>query len=237
MLKDGQDHHQALYHAGDALNPRGWHRDNTTRLLKLLEPYLFEGAVGLDYATGTGGSALPLLQHSDQHNLGLEIALTDVMPSWFLTAHQLLNQHPETHFFLLNLKSEEPLVTPFGENRFDFIVSASTIHLLPEKKLDQIFQELFTLLKPGGVLVFNTGDIECQKRETHNAALLHDFYRIARDLLHQDRRYRAALDELESRKPQQHAQVIKTHSVFPKPLGSYQLKRALQQAGLVTVIR
>ncbi len=237
MLQDGRDYHRALYHAGDALNPRGWHHDNTTRLLELLKPYLFEGAVGLDYATGTGGSAIPLLQHSDHQNLDLEIALTDVMPSWFLTAHQLLNQYPATHFFLLNLKSEEPLVTPFGGNKFDFIVSASTIHLLPEKKLGYIFQELFTLLKPGGVLVFNTGDIECQQRETQNAALLHDVYRITRDLLHQDGRYRAALEDLERRDPQQHARILKTHSVFPKPLDSSQLNAALQQAGFETVRR
>ncbi len=233
MLADGREYHNVLFHDGDVTRPRGWHRENVAHLIELLRPHLGDGSIGLDYATGTGGSALPLLTACEESGINVTLALTDVMPSWFLTAHRMLHEHAGTHFFLLDLRSPMPLLGTFGENRFDFIVSASTIHLLPEKKLEGIFQELHGMLKPGGVLVFNSGDLEHPKRAESNAALLHDIYRVARDLLHEEPRYQSALLELKARDPEQHARVLKNHAVFPKPFSCCRLDEAVRKAGFV----
>ncbi|MHC4937301.1 MAG: class I SAM-dependent methyltransferase [Planctomycetota bacterium] len=230
-VEDGREYHQVLFHDGDLSRPRGWHHDNVAHLLELTRPFLHAGAVGLDYATGTGGSALPLLEDCAARELNIELALTDVMPSWFFTAHTLLHEHPGTHFFLLDLKKPRPLHDTFGEARFDFIVSASTIHLLPPKKLTAVFQDLHSLLRPGGALIFNTGDVDHPGRLDTSAALLHDVYRIARDLLHEDSRYQAILGELAERDPDAHSRVVKGHQVFPAPFSCSFLGEALAEAG------
>ena len=232
-IEDGREYHRVLFHDGDLSRPRGWHHDNVAHLLELARPHLRDGAIGLDYATGTGGSALPLLDDCAARGLNVELALTDVMPSWFLTAHDQLHDRPGTRFFLLDLKAPRPLFDTFGGERFDFIVSASTLHLLPPKKLVSVFEDLRDLLKPGGALIFNTGDVDHPGRSATNAALLHDVYRIARDLLHEDARYQQILADLGARDPEKHARVLKGHHVFPEPFQCSFLGEALAKAGFV----
>ena len=228
---DGEEYHRALYHDGDPARPRGWHRDNTAKLIELARPAFEPGAIGLDYASGTGGSGIPLCAESKARELDLQLAFTDVMPSWFQTAHRLLSPQAGTHFFLIDLRAERPILDLFGESRFDFVVSASTIHLLPPKKLEEIFTELFGTLRPGGTLVFNTGDLESPARSEAKAALLHDIYRRTRDLIRDDEDYARILDAIEDEPALK--QIHRGHQVFPDPVPQADVLAAIEKAGFV----
>ena len=67
----------------------------------------------------------------------------------------------------------------------DVIISSSTLHLIPEKKIGSLTGEFQQSLSEGGVFVWNSGDIECDFRPG-NSARLHDPYRAVREILRGD---------------------------------------------------
>ncbi len=50
----------------------------------------------------------------------------------------------------------------FGKNTFDGIISVYTLFHLPKEKHFQIFKKFFEIVKPGGILLINTGILESE---------------------------------------------------------------------------
>jgi hypothetical protein len=58
QVADGESYHRALYHDGDLRRPVGWHRDSVGHLLDLAVPHITDGALVVDYGSGTGAQPL-----------------------------------------------------------------------------------------------------------------------------------------------------------------------------------
>ncbi len=65
------------------------------------------------------------------------------------------------------------------------IISSSTLHLVPVKAIDNLVKEFAGSLVSNGVVIWNSGDLECGFRPM-DAARLHDPYRIVRNILRED---------------------------------------------------
>ena len=87
------------------------------------------------------------------------------------------------------------------------------------------------MLRPGGALVFNSGDLDSPVRELERAAPLHCVYRRAREHLHATERYQEALQQLAASDRDAHRKVLKGHAVFPEPLDLQLVDDVLEEVG------
>ena len=190
-IADGEAYHRALYHNGDLDRPAGWHIDSVSKLISLAVPHIEEGSIVVDYGSGTGGSAIELLKILDERGVRVELILIDPLQSWFGKAREILEHRDDVHLEL-SLERGEDGKTRFRQldeilsgRKADVIISSSTLHLIPEKKIRSLTGEFHQSLSEGGVFVWDSGDIECDFRPG-NSARLHDPYRAVREILRGD---------------------------------------------------
>jgi SAM-dependent methyltransferase len=238
-IEDGEAYHCALYHDGDLSRPAGWHHDSVKHLLDLALPHIEEGALVVDYGAGTGGSAIELLRMLDEAGISIELVLVDPLESWFGKAREILGHRDDVHFEL-SIGKDEFGKTVFREldemldgRKADVIISSSTLHLVPIRALEDLALQFADCLNPGGVFVWDSGDVESALRP-ESAACLHDPYRAVREHLRDDQARKALLAEMEEEDAARAEHRV--DRIFPVPFSIELLMRAISSAGLLSRI-
>ena len=238
-VEDGEAYHRALYRDGDANRPVSWHKNSVDRLIEIASNHISDGALVVDYGSGTGGSAIELLKHLDSIGIGVELVLIDPLVSWFSKARDLLGSRDDVQFEL-SIERDSNGRTSFrrleeilGGRRADVIISSSTLHLIPAKTMGDLALQFSGSLKEDGVFVWDSGDLESDLRPD-SAALLHDPYRAVREMLRDDEKRSSMLDEMSEDEKGRHERRL--DRIFPVPLSIEVVKEALAGAGFSTEI-
>ena len=238
-IDDGEAYHRALYIDGDISQPAGWHRDSVKHLIDLALPHIDDGAVVVDYGSGTGGSAIELLKELDRIGKSIELILIDPLESWFGKAREILGHRDDVHFELSIKKDESGKVVfrELGEmlkgRKADVIISSSTLHLVPVRALADLGRQIAECLNPKGVFVWDSGDVDSDLRPP-TAACLHDPYRAVREHLRDDEARQHLLSQMEKEDAERAERRV--DRIFPIPFSIDVLMSAISSAGLMSSI-
>jgi ubiquinone/menaquinone biosynthesis C-methylase UbiE len=233
-LADGEAYHRALYPTGSTDVLAGWHEESIIPLVEKAAEFIKTGDIVVDYGSGSGGSAVELLKLLDSQNKNIKLVLIDPLPSWFSKAWDLLHFREDVFFRLSSYTDSDgkykirTLEEMLEGEKVDYIISASTLHLIPPKVYSKLFTELYNSLKSEGTFFWNSGDIE-RDDKPENTVFLHDPYRRVRDLIADDKTYREKIKNM----PEKVAKTIETIAarMFPPPPTFNVLKDALTSAG------
>lgn len=169
----------ALKEAGVYDKTIGWvapnYRQMHEMMLKLAVASLPRGLskppLALDIGSGTGTEAIPMLQAiPDLRLIGLD--LSDSMNDIFRRNATLNNISDDRYHLIeadvLKLTSGEDVRSKadevFGIHQFHIVVSAFTLHHFNSKQKSKMFQMIYQLLEPGGILLL--GDLFNYKDES-----------------------------------------------------------------------
>ena len=238
-VEDGEAYHRAIYRDGDTHRPVNWHKNSVDKLIEIATPHITDGALVVDYGSGTGGSAIELLKSLDERGIEVELILIDPLESWFSRARSLLGQRGDVHFELSIQKNEQGrtsfrrLENILKGRKADVIISSSTLHLIPPKTIGDLAVQFADSLKKDGAFVWDSGDLESDLRPD-NSALLHDPYRAVRELLRHDDRRSARLAEMSVDEKAAHERRL--DRIFPPPMSIKVVLGALSEAGFSSEI-
>ena len=190
-VADGEAYHRAIYHSGDINRPAKWHEDSVEPLIKAALENITQGSLVVDYGAGTGGSSIELIKELDERKLAINLVLVDPLVSWFAKARELLGDREEVQFELSVRRDESGQLSfrrldeILGGRKADVIISSSTLHLVPARAMEDLAVQFAASLADGGVLIWDSGDLESDFRPS-NATLIHEPYRVVRELLRND---------------------------------------------------
>ena len=193
----------------------------------------------VDYGSGTGGSAIELLKELDNRGVSIELIMIDPLVSWFAKARELIGERDGVHFELsiqkddLGRASFRRLDDMIPGRKADVIISSSTLHLVPARAMGDLAQQFAGSLNPGGVFVWNSGDLESDFRP-RNSALLHDPYRSVREILRDDESRKRMLSQMAKRDAESSERRL--DRIFPLPFPVEVILDAMSEAGFSTEI-
>jgi len=215
------------YH--DAVVKSSWLKEAIYELVKIVNSKICKGDIVVDYGAGTGASAIFLLKYLRQR---MRLWLVDNSSSWLGKAYELLNDPPNVECFILEKKGDRyaTLSETIGNEVVDHVVSANTVHLIPNLK--EAFSGIALALKKGGTFTFQTANLFRNDRPEgilmidETVKSVHD---IAIDIVSRHQKfviYRQGLNErVESEESQR-------KFIFPDPRPIESYLYALKKAGL-----
>ena len=205
-----------------------WLKDILHELVKILQSKIRKGDVVVDFGAGTGTSAMFLLKHLEQN---INLWLVDNSQSWLGKAYDILNEFPNVGYFILGKKGNTyaTLAETVGNEVVDHVVSANTVHLIPD--INEVFTGIALALKKCGTFTFQTGNF-IRKGRPEGALMIDDTIKTVHDSALEIVRtapefagYRKGLDKrIEAEEPQR-------KFVFPEPRPIEFYLSALKQAG------
>tara|TARA_Y100000310_G_C20658976_1_gene803593 strand:- start:1032 stop:2009 length:978 start_codon:yes stop_codon:yes gene_type:complete len=216
----------AAYH--NAVVDSSWYVDNLQELSKIMAAIIKENDVVVDFGAGTGVSSLRLLKNI---KLRFKLWLVDNSAAWLGKAHEVFKDNQDVKCFLLEKINNkyQVLAEVIGENNADYVISANTVHLIPD--LEQVFEGIRKSLKKNGTFTFQSGNIIREERK--NGVLMIDdtvriVHKLALDIIQTNdkfKEYREGLDErIKNEKKQR-------KFVFPDPRSLDFYLGALKGAG------
>src|SRR3989344_1684463 len=191
-----------------------WNMDNLDILISMMEPEIKENDVIVDFGAGTGASAISILQ---KINKKIHLCLVDNSPAWLAKAHELLRDNHEVAYFVLEKKNDsyETLDQAIGKNAADMVISANTLHLIPD--IEETFYGISKSLKKRGIFIFQSGNIIRNGRPKDILMIedtIHEVHDHAIEIINSSesfRKYRKDIEtKIESGKPQRNL-------IFPRP--------------------
>lgn len=182
-MEDGQALHELLYQQGDLGLPRRWCAYPTGLLVAELlagiedrlaqirqDPSGVKTISVVDYGVGTGFATLELIKGLDEKGLlqqfselGVDFKLDvcDFPSGWFAKAFELLRQFPFVSFYSLKNHSTgkvRMLNDLFPTDSVDILFASMVFHLVPAEILASVSDSFAKVLRPGGMLLWNTPD-------------------------------------------------------------------------------
>jgi ubiquinone/menaquinone biosynthesis C-methylase UbiE len=157
----------SAYH--DAVVNTSWHKQNINELIKIIRPNIHPSYKVVDFGAGTGASAIYILKEIP---LDFNLFLVDNSASWLGKAYEVLKHSKNISFILLEKEKNEykTLNKTFGRNVLNYVISANTVHLIPNIK--GVFKGIYEALEDDGYFVFQSGNIK--KTENKNGILMID---------------------------------------------------------------
>ena len=238
-IADGEAYHRALYHSGDINQPASWHQESVEPLIEKALENISEGSLVVDYGAGTGGSAIELLKKLDERGVTIDLVLIDPLISWFAKARDILGDRDGVQFELSISKDESGQISfkrleeILGGRKADVIISSSTLHLVPAKAMDDLAIQFANSLSDDGVLIWDSGDLESDFRPI-NSALLHDPYRLVREILRNNTQRIEALSRLSNEEANKSEKRL--DRIFPLPFPVEVIIDSMRDAGFTTQI-
>ena len=213
--------HEAVFNSS-------WLKDILHELIAIVNPKIKKSDIVVDFGAGTGTSSILLLKHFEKE---INLWLVDNSQSWMGKAYELLHGFPNVEFFILEKKDSTyaTLAETVGSGVIDHVISANTVHLIPDIK--EVFAGIALALKNGGTFTFQTGNF-LRKNRPDGALMIDDTVKtvhdIALDIVRTDPKfaiYREGLDErIEVEESQR-------KFVFPEPRYVETYLDALKEAG------
>ena len=238
-IEDGEAYHRALYHSGDINRPADWHKESVEPLIDAAMENISNGSLIVDYGAGTGGSAIELLKKIDEGGLTVDLVLVDPLVSWFAKARDILGERDDVHFELsireddsgqLSFRNLEEILEG---RKADVIISSSTLHLVPAKAMGDLACQFASSLSEGGVLIWDSGDLESDFRP-RESALLHEPYRAVRELLRNNQERIEIMSKLSNEEADKSEKRL--DRIFPLPFSVEVIIDSLKDAGFTTEI-
>lgn len=166
MLKDYWKKTHEIYSKKDWIN-------NTTIFAQFAVGYFPKQGKLLDLGAGQGQDSRYFAE------LGYDVTSTDISDS----ALKLSKENAEG----LDIKFMEVDITnklPFEDNSFDIVYSHMALHYFTDKKTREVFQEIFRVLKPQGILasLFNTIE-DAETTDPGYTSIEKDYYKSPEGLL------------------------------------------------------
>ena len=238
-IEDGEAYHRALYHSGDINRPADWHKESVEPLIDAAIENISNGSLIVDYGAGTGGSAIELLKKIDERELTVDLVLVDPLVSWFAKARDILGERDDVHFELsireddsgqLSFRNLEEILEG---RKADVIISSSTLHLVPAKAMGDLACQFASSLSEGGVLIWDSGDLESDFRP-RESALLHEPYRAVRELLRDNKERIEIISKLSNEEADKSEKRL--DRIFPLPFSVEVIIDSMKDAGFTTEI-
>ena len=184
------------YH--DAVVNAPYYIDNLIELVRIVSPRYKENDIVVDFGAGTGVSALHMLKYIKSR---INLWLVDNSPAWLGKAYEILKSNPNVNYFLLEKIKDRyaTLAETLGEQTVDHVISANTLHLIPN--LVETFNGINLALKPQGTFTFQSGNIIRNGREEGVLMVddtINSIHNIALDIVSKNKKfikYRKGLNE------------------------------------------
>src|SRR3989338_3260709 len=216
------------YH--DAVINSSWLKDILFEFSKIVKPDIKENEIIVDFGAGTGTSAFYLMK-----NLGKKVRLwlVDNSPSWLAKAHEIFEGAADIGYFVLEKKGEgyATLAETVGQNVADHVISANTVHLIPN--IEDTFKGVSLALKKHGTFTFQTGNFLRNDRP-EGALMIDDTVQTVHDIaiesIKNDTKYKAYRHELDGKTAEMAPQ---RKFVFPNPRPIEFYLKALKSAGFM----
>lgn len=198
----------------DAVAKSSWIKDILFELSNVVNPLVNDDDIVVDFGAGTGTSAINLLKSLDKK---ITLWLVDNSPSWLGKAYELLHEVPNVKYFILEKKGNRyaTLAETIGENVADHVISANTVHLIPD--IGEVFRGIALAIKKNGTFTFQTGNFLREDRPD-GALMIDDTVRtvhdIALEIVRTDPKYKDYREGLNERIDAEEAQ---RKFVFPEP--------------------
>ena len=142
------------YH--DAVSNAPYYLESLEKLNSIVSKKVKEGEIVVDFGAGTGVSAMQLMKRLKSN---VKVWLVDNSPAWLGKAYEIFNRNPNVECYLLK-KNDNKYATlgeTIGEQIVDHVVSANTVHLIPN--IEYTFKGINSALKPQGTFTFQSGNI------------------------------------------------------------------------------
>lgn len=212
----------------EAVINASWNHECLDYLIDIAKPCIHKSNIVVDFGSGTGTSATRILE---KIKTKMRLWLVDNSPAWLGKAYEFLSSRSNVDFFVLEKKDERyaTLSETVGNSSVDHVMSANTVHLIPNLK--ETFKGISEALKSKGTFVFNTGNIMREGRKKGILMLDSTVYRvhdIAIDIIQKNpkfRKYRENLDKLVE------AYTPLRKFIFPDPRPVQDYLKALKGAG------
>jgi len=175
------------YH--DAVVNAPYYAESLEELARVAKGKIKENDVVVDFGAGTGVSAIALLKSI---KFKFKLWLVDNSPSWLGKAYEIFKENPNVKCYLLRKAGERyaTLSETVGKGKADHVLSANTIHLVPNLK--ETFNGINETLKKKGSFMFQSSNIDRKGRKT-GVLMMDDcikrIHEIAIDLIREDKKF------------------------------------------------
>ena len=200
------------YH--EAVANADYYLESLDKLMSIIAQKIKDGDIVVDYGAGTGVSAMYMLKRLKAN---IKLWLVDNSPAWLGKAYDIFHKNPNVECFILEKNNEDyaTLCETIGEQTADHVISANTVHLIPN--LEYTFKGINLALKPNGTFTFQSGNITRRGRKKgvlmvdDTVKRVHD---IAMEIVKENKKYKNYREiikkQIEPNKKQQ-------NFVFPEP--------------------
>ena len=216
----------AAYHNAVADAP--YYVEIIDELVDIAKKKIKENVVVVDFGAGTGVSALRLLK---KIKINFKLWLVDNSAAWLGKAHEVLGSNKNVKCFLLSKVNGRyaTLAETIGEGTADNVISANTVHLIPD--LEETFKGIWMSLKKKGNFIFQSANIIRDGRK--DGALMVDstinkIHEIALDIVRTNDKFKKYRKDLDKRIEIEGKQ---RKFVFPEPRHLSYYLRCLESAG------
>jgi ubiquinone/menaquinone biosynthesis C-methylase UbiE len=178
----------------DAVKYHTWY-DNLDYVVDVILNEFNDTNFILDYSCGTG----ILDERLKFKGLNAKMMLVDASLKYLRLAYEKFKDDEKYYFRLLDLKKQikDSLIEDFS-GKFDGIVCANAVHLYPS--IDETFKEWSELIKKGGKLIINSGNILNEKMRTPSSVLIdqtvNDIFNQSFVIVKNNKKYSKYLDKL-----------------------------------------
>ncbi len=216
----------AAYH--DAVSKAGYYVTILDELMKIAASKIKDDDVVVDFGAGTGVSALRLLEYVKSN---IKLWLVDNSAAWLGKSYEILGDKKNVSCFLLERTADgyASLSETVGEEVVDNVISANTVHLIPN--LNDVFIGISEALKENGYFMFQSGNIT-RKNRLNGALMVDDSVKrvhdIALDIVRTDPKFSHYKKDLDKRIKMNESQ---RKFVFPDPRPIEVYLDSLKKAG------
>ena len=212
----------------DAVINASWNHQCLDELIDSVKKDIKDNDIVVDFGSGTGTSAARILE---KLKANIRLWLVDNSPAWLSKAYEFLSSRANVSFFMLEKKNDgyATLSETVGEGNVDHVLSANTVHLIPD--LRETFRGISDSLKSKGTFVFNTGNVLREEREKGILLLdstVHRVHDIAIDIIRKNPDFQKYSENLDKNVQ---ACTPARKFIFPDPKPIQDYITALKEAG------